>query len=971
MEPDENGNINCTNCSDCRNCVDCSDCSNCVDCIRCSDLTYCTNCVDCLGGASCINCNNCQGCTYCFYSNGLSSCNIADHCYVHEDNKKLIDNASYAISVKNYSHNTRLVNPTRIIGFTLATDNDNYDDIDLQPDYEDYCSSDIYDITEVKYGDIINLKPKIGFTSNSISMFTADYLPSGLSIDETTGVISGRYENDRDDETYILIQTTELFGSEQYITPLTFVYNENRNLNCINCIGCSNCIDCINCNNCNNCYNCSNCSDCSYFDTCENCNGGGEYAVNCKNCIISGNNVIYVQNDTLQEVAGNTCSSNLYSIQRVFQTQRVNINPNCVYTSNTQIVFSATENIEYLEVTSDGNISGDINFFNDLNTNILVTYQGLTYNVPLKFNIVEPDENGNVNCTNCTNCHRCWDCIECIGCADCKNCNNCTSCWKCMNLQSCSYYDNCMNCSNGDHCVDCIYLSDCNSCVYLKGSADSIIQSKTGEFGDLSVNLGEIYSTECVLFDKDLKYTSNNSSIYKYGQWGSNCNTFIFNPTKNKYITVEYNGISKQYPINVTYKEPYNIDENGNIDCINCTNCSNCIGCVDCILCNSCTNCISCTNCLSCMNCSQISGSGLCSYCINTTLECIQSIKLNKCYNCIRAICCSNSSSLWYSTLCKYVDAASSSYIYDCYNVGLGTDGSIGWKGPKVSSNYDDYGCDYGNTIYGYGISSTIYNVFDLNKNKYVNIHPSYNYNDIISLNNLLNQYSYYLSDMGIDNFNTDDLSIDVSNNNLNINNEGIISQLTNYTDPINTEEINITINMFIVYNGSTPLTIYLPDESNNLHCISCYNCQNCYKCNNCNNCSYCMNVSNSDYLVDCTNCKNCNTCIYLNDLSNVTNSIGSGIYILEDVYRMNSPVNIPPNFEFTSDDNIVFTGDFNNGLSINQSSGIITGNIQQSPESNYVNIKYNNQTFTVDLDFNIMPIYDCYVLNNAFAYKT
>ena len=288
-----------------------------------------------------------------------------------------------------------LLNPHHIIGFILETDIGNdYQEVDLYPDYEGYCSSDIYDITEVINGDPINLKPKIDFSSYSVSMFTAT-LPTGLSINKTTGVITGTYNLSESYSTDVTIHTTESFGSEQYITPLTFVYNENRNLNCINCTECSNCIDCIDCNNCTNCYNCSNCSDCSYFDTCENCNGG-EYAINCKNCIISESNVIYVRNNTLQEVAGNTCSSDLYGIQRVFQTQRVGINPNCIYTSNSQVIFSATENIEYLEITEDGNVIGDINFFNDLSTDILVTYQGLTYSVPLIFNIVEPDENGTV-----------------------------------------------------------------------------------------------------------------------------------------------------------------------------------------------------------------------------------------------------------------------------------------------------------------------------------------------------------------------------------------------------------------------------------------------------------------------------------------------------------------------------------------------------------------------------------------------
>ena len=121
--------------------------------------------------------------------------------------------------------------------------------------------------------------------------------------------------------------------------------------------------------------------------------------------------------------------------------------------------------------------------------------------------------------------------------------------------------------------------------------------------------------------------------------------------------------------------------------------------------------------------------------------------------------------------------------------------------------------------------------------------------------------------------------------------------------------------------------------------------------------------------MIDCTNCQDCNTCIYLNDLTNVTNSIGSGIYTLENVYALNKYINIPPNFEFTSNDNIIFTGEFSNGLFVNSDTGIITGNILKSLNTNYVNIDYNNQTFTVDLDFNVKKIYNVYLQDNLFLY--
>ena len=714
--------------------------------------------------------------------------------------------------------------------------------------------------------------------------------------------------------------------------------DENGNINCSNCTNCYNCINCINCSY---CYNCSNCSDCSYFDTCENCQGGGEYAVNCKNCIISQSNVIYVQNNTIQEVAGGTCSSNLYSVQQVFQTQRVSINPNCIYTSNTQLIFSATEQIEYLEVTKNGNVIGDINFFNNLSTNISVTYQSQIYSVPLFFNIVEPDENGNVNCTNCTNCLRCWNCVDCNGCEDCKNCNNCTNCWECMNLQSCSYYDNCVNCSNGDHCIDCSYLSNCNSCVYLKGSVNNIIQSKTGEWGNLSVNLGEIYVNGFNLFDINLKYTShNNNIINQNGSFHSFYeHIFILNPNVN-FFDIYYNGLSKNYYINYTqnYAEP---DENGNINCSNCVNCYQCVNCVNC---EGCENCINCEGCRNCYN----------------------SFQLFNCENNYESSFCSNSRNCNNSILCNYIDARSDGGIF-CYNVTLYAY-SVGWKGPSVDiNNYDGIGPT--DEYDGYGISSNIYNVFELNINKYINIHPIFDYYNIISLATIFKNCSEYVNQfLNIPINISYDLTMNFSTGMSNINETtGVISYFTNYTQPTNIENINVQIIYSYGTDAIIPLKLYLPDENNNINCETCYNCTNCKKCNHC---SYCINVSNSNYLIDCTNCKYCNTCIYLNDKISVTNSIGSGIYILGNKYYEGIKINNSPTFDFTSNDGLIFTGTFNNGLSVNRTTGVISGKITKLLANNKVNIQYNNTTFTIDLNFPYRDIYTIYLQKNNFTYK-
>ena len=60
--PDENGNINCTNCVGCTNCIGCTNCRNCDGCTGCTNCKYCTDCTGCV---NCNRCENCTGCTNC------------------------------------------------------------------------------------------------------------------------------------------------------------------------------------------------------------------------------------------------------------------------------------------------------------------------------------------------------------------------------------------------------------------------------------------------------------------------------------------------------------------------------------------------------------------------------------------------------------------------------------------------------------------------------------------------------------------------------------------------------------------------------------------------------------------------------------------------------------------------------------------------------------------------------------------
>ena len=84
--PDENGNIDCTNCVGCKNCIGCSNCINCdgctgcANCRNCDGCTGCGNCYDCTGCTGCGNCYDCTGCTGCANCKGCQNCDKLTSC---------------------------------------------------------------------------------------------------------------------------------------------------------------------------------------------------------------------------------------------------------------------------------------------------------------------------------------------------------------------------------------------------------------------------------------------------------------------------------------------------------------------------------------------------------------------------------------------------------------------------------------------------------------------------------------------------------------------------------------------------------------------------------------------------------------------------------------------------------------------------------------------------------------------------
>lgn len=144
--------------------------------------------------------------------------------------------------------------------------------------------------------------------------------------------------------------------------------------------------------------------------------------------------------------------------------------------------------------------------------------------------------------------------------------------------------------------------------------------------------------------------------------------------------------------------------------------------------------------------------------------------------------------------------------------------------------------------------------------------------------------------------------------------------------------------------------------------CIRCINCTDIFNCNyldHCSNCDYC------DYCVNCTGCTSCTNLIYLNSVDNINNQIGN-IYTVNENYINTDTININPVFSFTSG-NVLFTNITPNTLSINETTGNISGVISALPT---VTLTYRNQEYSYTFNTNVVRVYNVNLCNNYIVYS-
>lgn len=186
------------------------------------------------------------------------------------------------------------------------------------------------------------------------------------------------------------------------------------------------------------------------------------------------------------------------------------------------------------------------------------------------------------------------------------------------------------------------------------------------------------------------------------------------------------------------------------------------------------------------------------------------------------------------------------------------------------------------------------------------------------------------------------------------------------------------------------------PDENGNINCtnctycfsctscINCTGCTNCFKCTSCTSCTDCISCTNCTsciyscmyldhcnscdhchYCVSCINCTDCTNLIKLNDGNNINNQIGN-IYNVNENYINTDTININPVFSFTSG-NVLFTNITPNTLSINETTGNISGVISALPT---VTLTYRNQEYSYTFNTNVVRVYNVNLCNNYVVYS-
>lgn len=502
--------INCTNCTSCTNCIDCdycercnyaANCTSCADlvvyvpvddevyafsnCNNCTDLTVsgsdwitspivfnnsgCSgcqanidyspyggiqNCINCRDSTALLNCNNCVNCSDSFYSSNCENVVFSDHCL----NAK---NFSYSIYCQSLYDEYILDGANhQAIGFV------NSQEITVTIT-SNYCSQEIYSVQNYAIGDNVTINPNIQFTSYSQIIFSVNDLPANLTINNSTGVITGDYNI-----TGSYSGSVKLIYNEHYPTPLVINYaaDGNGNIRCSNCSDCMNCYECENCRNCTACSNCTSCENMAlsincnnsrnadYFDSCDNCNGNShQYATGCKYCIITGNNTIGIigtEEEPITTSAPNLCSDTIYNNSAV-QNSNFSIIPNLAFTPNKFISFS--DNLNTINVNSATGVVKGTTSFTDVSSYIYITTPDTTLSTPIVINL--GDENGNVRCSNCSDCMNCYECENCQFCNYCSNCTDTQYSYGC---------ENCNNVIQGTTTGDHIYVfSNCKGCSLM------------------------------------------------------------------------------------------------------------------------------------------------------------------------------------------------------------------------------------------------------------------------------------------------------------------------------------------------------------------------------------------------------------------------------------------------------------------------------------------------------------------------
>ncbi len=168
-------------------------------------------------------------------------------------------------------------------------------------------------------------------------------------------------------------------------------------------------------------------------------------------------------------------------------------------------------------------------------------------------------------CTSCSDITFCVDCQWCLNCSDCVGCYDCNHSQHCAHCVQCQYCTDCYNC---EHCFGCIGLRRAKYCIFNQQYRPEDYKKLVGELDQTSPKAQEIIRQKI----EELQKTAPRLNLHLVQC--EDCVGDSMSQSKNCYQCFEAFACEDCL---------YNIECNGNTDCVDMTVCFEAEMCSNCV----------------------------------------------------------------------------------------------------------------------------------------------------------------------------------------------------------------------------------------------------------------------------------------------------------------------------------------------------------------------------------------------------